>query len=156
MTDSTTDFAIVGVPMPASATVGLTHSLKPISESRAGRRNVNGVYRPRPRAGFRKYEYVVEGDGVAAPAFGTLWPDVQYTVHAGAEIRQTAGVALGRTAVAGSVRYEDADERTVAADDASRVWVVYRPVLTVVLTSYEVRYDEWGAAASFTATFEEV
>lgn len=140
----TTILSINGIAMPDYAARGISEELRPIGQSVALRRTVNGTLVDLSVAELRKYQLSLTCTDQASPAFNSLWPGASVVIDCITELTYvTSGGSAGRTAVPGSSRTEGA-------------FTFYRPRLTCRVTDYNITTDEYGAAVGWTLAAEEV
>lgn len=141
MTD--TILAITGVGLAPWSSRGVTMTLEPIEQTKQTKRTINGALVDTSLAIFHKYKATVTCQDANSPAFDKNWPGKSLTVDCIPELSYvTAGGSPGRTVVGGSSRTDGA-------------YTFYRPQLTMILTSWNVSTDEWGAVTSWNMELEE-
>ena len=152
----------------------LSETLKPI-EGGEFRRTVGGALRYLSDPGARKYTYGVSGEGTDAPSLGGVHPGDTVTVVPSDDallphrvLPGDAAVTLARDPAFGSVRVVDPDTYVEAAcgwngRDVTLVvpavvplLVLYRPVLTCLVSDVRVERDVDGAWISWSLACEEV
>lgn len=146
MTDTpdTTLLRLHGIGVPPYSARGLADTLTPIAAAKNLRRTINGQLRDVSASQFQKYAITISGSDQQPPACDGVWPGRQITVEMIQELCFEADTdGPGRTPVAGSEREESG-------------FTFYRPVLEVLITTFEVRKDEYGAVVSWTLEAEEV
>jgi hypothetical protein len=157
--DDYTVLSIEGLDFPAYSQRGLVQSLTMIDQAKGSRRTLNGVLVNVVDSQFRKYASSISNgtvEGTQPPAFDIIYPGQVLTVGCIAELCQKLSSTeldteselstesyLSRTAVEGSIRYEDG-------------FVFYRPVLSMMVKDYSVELDEWQAVVSWNIDLEEV
>lgn len=136
-------FAEFDIP-PYSAR-GITQTIQPIAASQQLRRTVNGALVDFSDPIFRKFQSTITCRDMDHPVLDDVWPGMELTVDCIAEFkyRDATGETPARTAVAGSERTEGG-------------YVYYRPQLTMMVASYRVDVDEWGAETGWTMDLVEV
>lgn len=140
----TTLLAIAGVDIPPYSARGITQTLQPIAAAASMRRTINGVLRNLGQPQFRKYTSEISCTDQQHPALDGVWPGKEVTVDCVCELSyKTAGGSPERAAVPGSSRVDGA-------------FTFYRPRLSMLVTGYNVRTDEWGAAVGWSLALEEV
>ncbi|MBX9757205.1 MAG: hypothetical protein K2Y29_00400 [Beijerinckiaceae bacterium] len=140
----TTLLAISGIDIPPYAARGLTQSLEPIGAAASMRRTVNGDLRNLGQTQFRKYASEISCSDIQHPALDGVWQGQQVVVDCVCELSYlTAGGSPERTAVPGSSRVEGD-------------YTFYRPRLTMLVTGFQTRFDEYGAVADWSLSLEEV
>jgi hypothetical protein len=135
---------LVGMGVTPYSARGITQSLNHIDAAAQSRRTVNGDLKDLSFSGFRKYKSTLNGADQLPPALDGVWPGKILTVGCVSElVYLTAGGAPERTVIAGSSRTEG-------------LFTYYRPELTMMVLTYTVDTDEYGAAVSWTMELEEV
>ena len=135
---------ISGPGMPPYAARGLTQTLDPIDAAGVLARTVNGGLIDFSPPQMRKYKSTISCTDQDAPALDGIWPGMPLTVDCVSELGYlTAGGTPQRNAVPGS-------ERTAGA------WTWYRPRLDMLVVSYSVGTNEYGAAVEWKLDLEEV
>lgn len=160
MQETVLDIAGIGIA-PGSGRV-LSQSLSPIRVTDPVRL-WDGTLKDMSRPAFRKYATSISGADMWPPAFGGLWVGMTLTVYCAAELEQVAGTAFERPHVPGSVIWRDSDGNDLAPVVGSETtpppgaaWVVYRPILTVMVKGWSIERDEWGEVCSWSLDLEEV
>lgn len=151
---ATSDLTISGISLPPCSVRGVTERLRQIDTSPA-RRDANGTLVRLARASHRKYVATITCTDMDSPAFGALWAGDAVTVGCVSEVTHAAALPLARAAVPGSVRHTDAAGHTLpSAVGAANVH--YRPLLDMMVMSFEVQTDEYGQEVSWTLELAEV
>lgn len=132
------DFGIA----PESAR-GINESLQLESGATNQRRTVNGTLRNLASESFRKYLIQLDCNDLQPPAFGNVWPGQIVTVKCITELSYAIGGTPDRDAVSGSVRVRNG-------------FVYYRPQLTAMVDSFDIKTDEWGGRVGWTLKLAEV
>lgn len=134
--------------IPPYSARGIAERFRPIGESAQLARTVNGDL-INLLAGvsddFKKFELTITCTDQDHPVLDTLWPGDTLTVSCATEFKyvdNTAGTPA-RTPVDGSSRDENG-------------YVYYRPILTMMVASYDVSKDEFGADIGWTLELVEV
>jgi hypothetical protein len=133
----------IGIP-PYSAR-GISETLEHIEAAASMRRTVNGTLVNLSAAQFRKYRATISCRDMDSPALDGVFPGQQLTVDCITELVFLDGTdaSANRTAVSGSEREENG-------------FNYYRPQLTMMVESYRIDTDEWGAAVGWTMVLQEV
>lgn len=136
---------ISGGGVPPYAVRGLSQTLTPIDAAKQFRRTVNGELIDLSASQFRpKYKSTISCDDQQSPAFDGVNIGAILTIGCVAELSYlTSGGSPARPVVSGSSRVEGS-------------YTFYRPSLTMMLVGKTQSTDEYGAAVSWTAEFEEV
>lgn len=139
-------FAEFDIP-PYSAR-GISERFRPIGESAQLGRTVNGELvnlLDGVSDDFKKFELTITCTDQDHPVLDTLWPGDTLTVSCATEFkyRDTTDGTPARTAVDGSERTEGG-------------YVYYRPILTMMVASYDIAQDEFGADIGWTLELVEV
>ena len=140
---SDTLLVLSGIGVPDYSARGLSQTLEPIEASASLRRTINGTLKDLSFAQFRKYKSTISCQDQEPPAVDGVWPGHVVTVDCVAELSYPAGGSPARAVVAGSARTEGA-------------FVFYRPQLEMLVTSFSVNRDEYGAAVQWQMDLEEV
>jgi len=131
-----------GVPLYSARDIEQT--LDPIKQSEQARRTVNGALVDLSIEKFQKYESRIRCSDLEGPALDGIFPGVTLVVDCVAElVYRTAGGTPSRTVVPGSTR-------TVGA------YTIYRPRLTMMVTSIEQRMGEAEHEVRWEIELEEV
>jgi hypothetical protein len=136
----------IGVP-PYSAR-GISQSLDPIDEAAQIARTVNGAVVNLSDPAFRKYKSTISCTDNDQPALDGVWPGGILTVDC---VIEKSYRTIGGSA-----------ERPVASttdDPATRTegdFTLYRPRLTMMVVSYSLTFDEWGAESGWSLDLIEV
>jgi len=134
---------ISGIGISPYSARGLHESLKPIAQTQKLARTVNGTAIDISPPQMRKYTLSIQCEDMNAPAIDGIWPGMQLTVGCVSELSFPTGGAAGRSMVSGSLRFEGS-------------YSFYRPELVVLVTSFSVERDEYGARISWQLEGEEV
>lgn len=139
-----TILAITGVGLAPYSSRGLSQTLEPIEQSKQSKRTINGELKDTSVIQFRKYRSRITCTDANSPAFDKNWPGKSLTVDCVPELSYvTSGGSPGRTVVGGSSRTDGA-------------YTFYRPQLTMLVTSWDISRDEYGAEVGWTMDLEEV
>lgn len=131
-----------GIPLYSAR--DLEQSLDPIKQSEQTRRTVNGTLVDLSVDKFQKYESKIRCTDIEGPALNGIYPGMTLTVDCVAElVYRTGSGSPTRTVVPGSVR-------TVGA------FTIYRPRLTMMVTSLEQRLGEYEHEVRWELELEEV
>lgn len=141
---------LVGAGIPPYSARGLTQSISPISQSSSMQRTINGRLVDISNPLMRKYGSVVSGNDQQPPAMGNIWPGMVLIVDCISEMSvqgeypnpENDGSVLGRVYVPGSLRVEDG-------------FTFFRPRLSMMVVSFNIDRDEWGAAIGWSLVLEE-
>jgi len=134
---------ISGIGVPPYSARGLRETLTPIAATQRLARTVNGTAIDISPPQMRKYSLSIQCNDMNAPALDGIWPGMQLTIGCASELSFPTGGSAARPMVPGSLRFEGS-------------YSFYRPQLVVIVTSYSVERDEWGAAISWQLEGEEV
>ena len=118
-------------------------TLEPIGASSKLARTVNGVAIDISPPQMRKYATHITCEDMNSPAIDSIWPGMQLTIGCITELSFLTGGSAGRAMVSGSLRFEGS-------------YSFYRPQLVVLITSFSIDTDEWGARVSWNLQGEEV
>jgi hypothetical protein len=125
---------------------GLTQTLEVIGEASQLERTVNGTLIDLSNPQFRKYQSTITvSSEVDAPPLDGVWPGMEVTVGCVVEISFLTSGGNGpanRPEVSGSSYTSGAD-------------TFYRPVLTMLVKTVELHFDEWKCVVGWTMTLEE-
>ena len=143
MSAADTLLVLTGVGVPSYSARGLSQTLEPIEAAAQLRRSINGELLDLSYGPFRKYKSTISCQDQDPPAVDGIWPGRVVTVDCVAELSYPVGGSPARPAVAGS-------ERAVGA------FMVYRPQLQMLVTSFSVSRDEYGATVSWQLQLEEL
>lgn len=156
-----TSIRLDGVRIHDKAARQVAQSLAP-ADAPAPWRDVNGALRISSRESLsRKFKSSLSGTYMLPPELGGVWVGRVLQVQCVAEIVHVGKVeeaASERPAVYGSVIYEGADGRPLP-DNAPAGIVArtrYRPVLTMMVTGFQVSSSETAAEVGWTIDLEEV
>lgn len=149
---TTTLLELSTIDLPPYSARGLTQTLTPIAAAGVSRRTINGTLVDLSDPAFRKYASTVTCSDFQSPAFD------------GVRIGQIVTV---KCVVELSYKIEDPDEDDPPGTDAARTPVTgsvrdsggyrfYRPQLSMMVMSFDIDRDEWGAQTGWSITFEEV
>lgn len=132
------------IEIPPYSARGIRQTLTPIGSAGQLRRTVNGTLVDLSATQMRKYASTITCTDMDSPALDGVWPGLQVTVDCIVELAyKTAGGSASRSVVSGSTRTDGG-------------LTFYRPKLTMLVVSYRIDYDEWGAATGWTLDLEEV
>jgi hypothetical protein len=138
---------LTGIGIPPYSARGLTQTLRPIEGAGQVRRTINGTLVDFSGTQFRKYASNISASGggiMDPPAIDSVWPGLVLTVECICELAYDAGTGgPERPAVSGSEREADG-------------FSFYRPVLEMMVVSWNVSKDEYGAVVSWAMDLEEV
>jgi hypothetical protein len=144
--------SFIGIGLPDYSARGLSQTLQPIDAAASMRRTINGELMDISASQFQKYQSTIRGGDQQPPAIDGVWPGLSVNVNCMVELA-VAGVdnttsattepALGRPAVAGSIRTEGA-------------FTFYRPALVMKVMDFNIDRDEWGAQVGWSMQLEEV
>jgi hypothetical protein len=142
---------LVLTPLSGQATVtltpfaarGLTQTLEVINNSQWLRRDVNGFLRNVSDSRFRKYKSTITCRDGESPALDGAWIGEVVDVSCVAELSFPNGGTPQRTPVAGSER--------VQGD-----FTYYRPMLTCLVESISVSFQEYAAIAAWSVSLSEI
>jgi hypothetical protein len=143
--DSTV-LVLSGVGVPDYSARGLTQTLDPIGASSQVRRTINGSLIDLSYDQFRKYQSTISAQDMDPPAVDGVWPGHIVSIECVAELcysHALSGNGPNRPMVYGSER--------ISGD-----FTFYRPLLDMMVTSFTVSVDEYGAAVSWQMQLEEV
>ena len=136
------DLVIAGIGLPAASIRGVTQSLQPIGVSAQMSRTVNGALRDLSMSQFRKFASQVRAQDQDPPALNGVWPGAVVTVDCIAELAYVTATGT--------------PERPVVGSRVEGDWTIYRPRLSMMLISFDLDRDQWGAATGWTLNLEEV
>ena len=143
-TSDSTLLVLSGVGVPEWSARGLTQTLRPIRAAASQRRTINGTLTNLSETQFEKYESTISGQDHQSPSVNGVWPGRIVTVDCIVELAyESNSGGPDRTAVAGSEREEGG-------------FSFYRPQLTMMVTSFRINTDEWGAEVGWRIELEEV
>lgn len=140
----TTLLMLRGPGVPPYSARGLRQTLEPINQAQHLERTINGElinfgYEP-----FQKYKSSINGNDQQPPAVEGVWPGTSIEVDCMVEIcAEHYDGELSRVAVPGSIRLESG-------------FVFYRPRLQMIVMSFSVDKDEYGAQVGWRMDLEEV
>jgi hypothetical protein len=135
---------LTGIGVAPYSARGLDQSLQPIDGAGQLRRTVNGALVNLSETQLRKFTSTISGSDQLSPAVNGIWPGKTVTVDCIAELCfPTSGGAPDRSVVSGSSRVEGA-------------MTYYRPQLSMMVTDWQLKRDEYGAQVSWTLELEEV
>lgn len=133
LTDDTL-LLLEGVGIPRYSARGMTQTLAPIDELANVRRTINGTAIDLSADQFQKFKSSLSASDQAPPAIiGGKWPGAEVVVHCVAELVRDEYEDASRPVVSGSER------------DNGDGFIFYRPILTMIVLSFSVSKDEWGA-----------
>jgi hypothetical protein len=138
-----TVLALSGIGVPPYSARGLSQTLEPIDQAANLQRTINGSLLDLSSPSFRKYKSTVTGSDQRPPSCDGLWPGQQVVVDCVAELAYHEPGTPQRPGVAGS-SFSEAG------------FTYYRPQLTMIVTTFQLSKDEWGATIGWTMTLEEV
>jgi len=142
MSDETV-LTLTGIGVPPYSARGLTQTLEPIEQAASLQRTINGVLHDLSPSAFRKYKSTITGSDQRPPACDGVWPGKLVEIDCIVELAYPEGGTPERAAVSGS-SVEDNDG-----------FVYYRPHLTMMVTSFKLSKDEYGAIIDWTMDLEE-
>jgi hypothetical protein len=142
MADETV-LALSGIGVPPYSARGLSQTLEPIDQAANLQRTINGSLLDLSSPSFRKYKSTITGSDQRPPSCDGLWPGQQVVVDCVAELAYHEPGTPQRPVVVGSSFSEDG-------------FTYYRPQLTMLVTTFQLSKDEWGATIGWTMTLEEV
>lgn len=124
-------------------------TLEPIAQAGANiKRDVNGGLHVLGGSQFQKYKSTITCTDQRPFASDGVWPGKVVTVSCIAELAyQGASASPERTPVAGS---------TYTEGEGEHQWFFYRPQLVMMIRSFRLNYDEYGAEVGWTMELEEV
>lgn len=131
----------MGVPFYSAR--GLSQTLTPIKESEVQDRTINGTLKDLSYSQFRKYSSVISCTDMATPAIDGIWPGQQVIISCVCELAYPVGGTPQRPVVSGSSRTDNG-------------FVFYRPILTMMLGSWQDQIAEWSADYQWQLPFVEV
>ena len=132
----------VDILAPYSAR-GLTQTLEPIEAAAQMRRVISGTLRDISQNQFRKYKSSISCNDQDVPGLEGIWQGMQVVLESAQELAYpTDSRTPERTPVSGS-------ERTANG------FSFYRPTLTMLVTAYNLSYDEYGHQAGWQLDLEE-
>lgn len=152
MDSSMTVLRLLGVGLSPYAARGISQTLKPVDSASVLRRTVNGALKDVADPIFRKFESTIQGADQEPPSFGGWWPGMEVTVHCAAMLSRLAtteddpeatDLDTERTPVPGSVQIRDG-------------FLVYRPVLIMRVTDWNMTEAEWERGVQWAINLEEV
>ncbi|MBB2698967.1 UNVERIFIED_ORG: hypothetical protein GGI66_003644 [Rhizobium esperanzae] len=139
-----TVLVLTGIGVAPYSARGLEQSLQPIDGAGQLRRTINGALVDLSETQLRKFTSTISGSDQLSPAVNGIWPGKVVTVDCIAELcYPTSGGAPDRSVVSGSSRVEGA-------------MTYYRPQLTMMVTDWQIKRDEYQAQVSWTLELEEV
>jgi hypothetical protein len=132
-----------GIGVPPYSARGLRQTLTPIAASQQIRRTVNGGLIDLSHAQFRKYASTITGNDQRPPGVDGIWPGQQVTVDCIQELAYP--------------EYDggNAREEVPGSKHQEAGWWFYRPRLHMVVQSFSVETDEYGATVGWTMELEE-
>ena len=123
---------------------GLHQTLDPIDAAGVLDRTVNGTLIDLSPTQMRKYKSTISCTDTETPALDGVWPGMPLTVDCVRELGyRTEGGTPQRPVVEGSER-------------VSSSWTYYRPRLEMLVVSYSVSRDEYGALTEWTLELAEI
>ena len=130
-----------GIPLYSAR--GLTQVLTPIEASSQIERSINGEVMDLSHPQFRKYDSEISCTDVETPALDGVWPGMEVEVECVAELSYpTSGGSPQREVVSGSSRVEGD-------------FTFYRPVLQMVVVSFDIQLEEYAADYQWTLRLTE-
>ncbi|MBZ7921665.1 hypothetical protein LAC81_07705 [Ensifer adhaerens] len=139
-----TVLVMAGIGVAPYSARGLEQTLQPISGAGQLRRTINGTLVDLSESQMRKFTSTISGSDQLSPALNGIWPGQAVTVDCIAELcYPTSGGSPDRPVVSGSPRVEGA-------------MTYYRPQLSMMVTDWQLREDEYGRQVSWTLQLEEV
>ncbi|TCN30348.1 hypothetical protein [Sinorhizobium americanum] len=135
---------LTGIGVAPYSARGLEQTLQPINGAGQLRRTINGTLVDLSETQLQKFTSTITGSDQLAPALNGIWPGKQVTVDCIAELcYPTATGSPDRPVVGGSSRVEG-------------TMTYYRPQLTMLVTDWQTREDEWGKQVGWSLQLEEV
>ncbi len=134
--------SLSGIGVPPYSARGLAQTLEPIDQAASLQRTINGELIDLARAEFRKYKSTISGSDQRPPSCDGLWPGRQIIVDCIEELAYPDGGMPQRPVVEGSSFSESG-------------FTYYRPRLTMVVTSFQLSRDEYGAQVGWSINLEE-
>lgn len=129
---------------PPFSVRGVEDNLSPIEAASNMRRTINGVLVNLGLDQFRKYKITISCSDQQPPAIDGIWPGELCIVHPVSELCYlTATGSPDRDVISGTQREEGN-------------FTFYRPSLTMMLLSFNINKDEYGATVSWSMEFEEI
>lgn len=134
-----------GMGVVPYSTRAAVQTLEPIEQAGAGiYRDVNGVLRQAGGTSFRKYKSTISCTDMRPFAIDGVWPGKLVTVGCIQTLAYlTAGGSPQRTPVTGSSFTEG-------------LWTFYRPQLAMMVISFSIQEDEYGAEVGWSMSLEEI
>lgn len=184
MSDTVLVLSGIGI-VPFSAR-GLSETLAPIDQGSQIRRSVNGALTDLSLTAFRKYRLTISGSDMQPVALNGVWRGQAVTVSCITELAKAvtlvagaASTVLDRPFVAGSGRAVRPNGDWIALSDdvelttatgpsyvanidfndaavAGEAYVIYRPILSCLVTSFTTTRREYDAQQDWTLELEEV
>jgi hypothetical protein len=143
---SWTVLGLTGMGVVPYSTRNATQSLAPIDQAAANvYRDVNGVLRSTAGGQFFKYRSEIKCTDQRPFSVDGVWPGRVITVSCIATLayEDSSAAQPQRTPVVGSEVSEGG-------------WIIYRPILEMMVLDFAVEEDEYGAAVSWSMRLEEV
>ncbi|MEJ6845079.1 hypothetical protein V3589_02500 [Sinorhizobium fredii] len=135
---------LTGIGVAPYSARGLEQTLQPINGAGQLRRTINGTLIDLSESQLRKFTSTISGSDQLSPALNGVWPGETVTVDCIVELcYPTSGGSPDRPVVSGSSRLEGA-------------MTYYRPQLSMRVTDWQIREDEWGREVGWTLQLEEV
>lgn len=142
MTATPTLLELFGIGVPPYSARGLTETLAPIEQSSHLERAIDGSLLNLSYAPFHKYKLTISCSDQQPPAVDGVWAGTLVTVHPVTELGFAEYAGPQREAVPDSLRYE------------AGFWF-YRPILQMMVTSFSLTKDEYGAVVGWQMELEE-
>jgi hypothetical protein len=133
-----------GFALSPYATRGLSQTLNPISSTADLRRTVNGDLRNFSDDVFQKFASTITGSDQRPPSIDGVWPGALVTVE--------CAVELSFITASGAPTREMVDYASRQEGDLT----YYRPLLDMMVISFDQSFDEYNAAWSWNIVMEEV
>lgn len=134
---------LTGIGIPDFSARGVTQTLLPIDAAADMRRTINGILIDLSFDQFRKFQSSVSCTDQQPPAVDGIWQGHVVVVECVNELCYPTGGTPSRTAVSGSTRVQGS-------------FTFYRPVLEMMVRSYNQQIDEWGAVIQWQMDLEEI
>lgn len=147
MTSATdpTVLSLVGMGVPPYSARGLSQTLEPIDQALHVERTINGELIDLGYEPMYKYKSTITGSDQRPPAVDGVWPGKLVQVECIATLCHPEYAEFGRP----PVNYDDA-----VINEAG--FVVYRPILEMMVLGFSIDEDEWGATVGWKLELEEV
>jgi len=137
-----TVLTLLGMGVTLFSSRGLVQTLAPIEAATQQARTINGQLQDLSVELFHKYRTTITCVDQRVPALDGIFPGRELTVHCAVELACPVGDTPARPAAPGSTRVEHG-------------FTFYRPVLVMLVTTYSVEYNEWGASVGWSLEMEE-